>query len=239
LKFTSIFVTGTDTGVGKTAVSCGIAAVLRRRGWKVGVFKPSETGCLPGPGGELQPDDALRLKFFADCHLDVRIISPYRFRQPLAPQVAAEQEGRHIEVTEIVRCYAAIAAAHDITLIEGAGGLLVPLSRGVTFADLASQLDVPVLVVVGSRLGAINHALLTMRYAQSAGLRVLGYIVNFPAAGDDLAATTNVAVLSEWLGPPLGVVPYLGKLEMTEASRERLGELLAAQVRIDAILEKC
>jgi dethiobiotin synthetase len=236
LKFQSIFVTGTDTAVGKTTVSCGIAATASQAGWKVGIFKPAETGCRTGPDGRLQPEDALRLRFFARNSLDVRTICPYPFSAPLAPLAAARREGASINVDTICDIHHAIASAHDITLIEGAGGLLVPLAPAVTFADLTVRLQVPLLVVVASRLGAINHALLTIRYAHSIGLRVLGYVVNFPTEDNDLAAQTNVEVFAEWLGPPLGVIPYLGAIETVEADRIRLANLFASRVRVDSLL---
>ena len=239
MQFRSIFITGTDTGVGKTTIACGIAAALVRRGWRVGVLKPAETGCHVGSDGQLQPEDALRLKHFARCRLDVEAICPHRLRAPLAPLVAAQQEGRHIDVDELVRTHADTAATHDITLIEGAGGLLVPLAPGVTFADLAGRLKVPVLVVVGSRLGAINHALLTIRHAECLGLHVLGYVVNFLSPDPDVAAASNVAVLADWLGPPLGIVPHLGGIEMTEAERGRLADVFTQQLRLDGLLLAC
>ena len=235
MTFQSLFVTGTDTGVGKTTVACGIAAALRQSGCTVGVFKPSETGCRPGSDGQLQPNDALRLRFFAGSDLDLRTICPYPLREPLAPLLAAQRDGVRIDVDEICRIYGSIAAAHDLTLIEGAGGLLVPLAPGVTFADVAARLDAPLLVVVGSRLGAINHALLSVRYAQSMGLRVLGYVVNFLKPNPDLAERTNVKVLSDWLGPPLGVIDYLADLSMTAASRQRLAEHFTAHLRLDSL----
>ncbi len=247
MRFRSIFVTGTDTGVGKTTVSCGIAAALSRADWTVGVFKPSETGCRIGPDGQFQPEDALRLRFFAQSSLDVHTVCPYPFRAPLAPLVAARQQGSSaagasgagIDVEHLCRIHDDVAAAHDVTLIEGAGGLLVPLAPGVTFADLALRLQVPLLVVVASRLGAINHALLTIRHARSAGLHVLGYIVNFVTEQTDLASRTNVDVLTEWLGPPLGVIPYLGAIESTEADRKRLATLFGTKVAIESLLVPC
>ena len=228
--------TGTDTGVGKTTVACGIAAAFRRRGWTVGAFKPVETGCHRQPDAGPLPEDAARLKYFAGCSTDLRTICPYALGEPVAPLVAARQEGISIDIEVLVRCHGAIAAAHDVTLIEGAGGLLVPLAPGLVFADLVARLDVPLLVVVGSRLGAINHALLTIRYAHSVGLRVLGYVLNFLSPDADLAARTNLAVLTEFVGPALGVVPYLAEVGMTEDNRQRLADLFAAQVRLEALL---
>jgi dethiobiotin synthetase len=239
LKFNSIFITGTDTGVGKTTVACGIAAALRWRGHDVGVFKPAETGCLRGEDDALQPADAGRLRWFSACRLALPAICPYALRDPLAPAVAAQREGLSIEVERLVRCHETVAAQHDVTLIEGAGGLLVPLAPALTFADFAARLRVPVLVVVGSRLGAINHTLLTMRYARCVGLHVLGYVINSLTAEPDLAADTNIEVLAEWLGPPLGVVPHLGQVTDTAAERARFAEVFSARLRLDELLVPC
>jgi dethiobiotin synthetase len=236
LRFKSIFITGTDTGVGKTTVTCGIASALSRRGYQVGVFKPAETGCQHAADGSLQPADAARLKFFSGSELDLQAICPYTLHEALAPAVAAQRGGVRIDVEQLVHCHDAVASQHDVTLVEGAGGLLVPLTPELTFADLAARLRAPVLVVVASRLGAINHALLTMRYARFIGLQVLGYVINFLAGKTDLAADTNVGTLTEWLGPPLGIVPHLGEIAETTAERERLAELFSRQLTIEQLL---
>jgi dethiobiotin synthetase len=238
LKYASIFLTGTDTGVGKTTVSCGLAAALVRTGLRVGVFKPAETGCTVDASGALHPEDSRRLTFFANSRLDLQTVCPYALRLPLAPLVAARHDHVTIDFDHLAACHDAIAATHDVTLIEGAGGLLVPLAADLTFADLARRLDAAVVVVVGSRLGALNHALLTMRYARSAGLRLLGYVVNFLNEEPDLAARSNVDVLREWLGAPLGIIPYLGQVDMTDSVRTRLAEDFPAHIRLDALLVK-
>lgn len=236
MRFQSLLITGTDTGVGKTTISCGIAALLRQQGHTVGVCKPAETGCTAQPDGQRLAADAARLQFFAECSAPLDVICPYTLRDPLAPLVAADREGVTIDPERIATSYRRVAGAHDITLVEGAGGLLVPLTTQLTFAELARDLDLAVVVVVASRLGAISHALLTLRYARHAGLRVLGYIVNFLASGGDLAADTNVRVLTDLAGPPLGVVPYLGEMDLTAAARQRLGQQFAAFVQVDRLL---
>ena len=236
LRFKSLFITGTDTGIGKTTVACGIAAALRRRGVSVGVLKPAETGCAANADGTLQPADAARLKFFADCRQDLSGICPYALRDPLAPSVAAARESARIDIEALIRCHDTVSAAHDVTLVEGAGGMLVPITPTLTFADLATRLHLQVVVVVGSRLGAINHALLTMRYARFVQLDLLGYVVNRLGPQSDLATETNAAVLAEWLGPPLGIIPYLGEVAETPAERERFAELFSERLRLDALL---
>jgi dethiobiotin synthetase len=153
--------------------------------------------------------------------------------------VAARREGVSIDVERIARAHAAVSATHDLTIVEGAGGLLVPIAPGVTFAELAARLDALIVVVVGSKLGAINHALLTIRHAQSVGLHVQGYIINFLTAEPDTAARTNVDVLGEWCGPPLGVLPYLGTVTADEDCRCRLAAAAAAHIRLRALLVPC
>lgn len=236
MKFPSIFITGTDTGVGKTYISCGLAAALAAGGLRVGVLKPVETGCPENDDGKRAPQDAGLLRFFSGCAVDLGTICPYALRDPLAPLIAARREGVDIRVEAIESAYARISAAHDVTLVEGAGGLLVPIAPGMSYADLAARLDLAVVVVVASRLGAINHALLTVRHAQSLGLRVLGYVVNFPTSATDMAADTNIEVLHELLGPALAVVPYSGVMESNSEARQRLAGEFAGRFRIEDLL---
>jgi dethiobiotin synthetase len=146
-------------------------------------------------------------------------------RDPLAPLVAARREGLAIDLGHIAECHAQVARQHDLTLIEGAGGLLVPLAEGVSFVELALRLDARLVVVVGNRLGAINHALLTLRHAQAAGLNVSGYVINTLFAESDLARDTNLALLDELAGASLGVVPFLASLEMREDVRAELSRI--------------
>lgn len=184
----------------------------------------------------MYPEDTARLQFFSNCRLDLETLCPYVLREPLAPMVAARRSGRTIDLDRILQRHTEIAAMHDVTIVEGAGGLLVPLTPTQTFATLAAELRIPVLVVVGSRLGAINHALLTLHYARCAGLEVLGYVVNRFLAGEDLATQTNDAVFTDWMGPALGVVPHFGDIALTEASRQQLADLFRAALRIDDLL---
>jgi dethiobiotin synthetase len=122
--------------------------------------------------------------------------------------LAARRAGADIELDVVADCLRTIEAAHDVTLVEGAGGLLVPITRDHTYADLARRLDLALVVVVGSKLGCINHCLLTMRHAEHVGLPVAGYILNQVCPDQDLATQTNGELLRELIGPPLGSVPY-------------------------------
>jgi dethiobiotin synthetase len=236
MKYQSLLITGTDTGVGKTSVACALSAVLAARGSKVGVFKPAETGCRVDTSGRCIPQDAVLLRFFSGSQAEPETICPYALRDPLAPLVAARRENVQIRFEVIENAYRRITADHDVTLVEGAGGLLVPIAPGLEYAGLAARLDIPVVVVVASRIGAINHALLTIRHARSLGLRIAGYIINFPAPSTDIAAGTNVEVLRELLGPPLGVVPFLGTIDASVAARTRLAAEMERQFRVEDLL---
>jgi dethiobiotin synthetase len=204
-----LFITGTDTGVGKTLIACGLAAVLRDLGYRVGVMKPAETGCEE-KDGKLFPQDAFYLKQASGCEEPLERICPYRLRDPLAPSVAAAREEVAIDVSLLAETYREISSAHDVTIVEGAGGLLVPLLPHYTYADLARLLKLPVVVVGANRLGAINHLLLTLEHASCRGLRVIGYVWNCLDESPSLAAETNRAALIGLTGAScLGEIPFL------------------------------
>src|SRR5689334_21689024 len=204
-----LFITGTDTGVGKTFVACGLAALLRARGCRVGVMKPAETGCA-GRDGKLIPEDAVRLRDASGCGEPIETICPYRLPEPLAPSLAAERAGVRIDIDRLLTVYRHLISKHDVTLVEGAGGLLVPLLPSFTYADLARVMKLPILVVAANKLGAINHLLLTLEHASCKGLTVLGYVLNRVSAEGSLAAETNREVLANLTGVPcLGEVPFV------------------------------
>jgi dethiobiotin synthetase len=203
-----IFITGTDTGVGKTFVAASLATFLRDRGFRVGVMKPAETGC-PEMNGSLMPQDALRLKEASGAAEPLELICPYRFAEPLAPSIAAERAGERIDVDRLLATFGEIAGRYDVTLVEGAGGLMVPLLPSYTYADFARVLKLPLVVVAANKLGVINHLLLTVEHASCKGLLILGYVLNCLSAEISLAAETNREVLSGLTGVPcLGEVPF-------------------------------
>ncbi len=208
-----LFITGTDTGVGKTLVACGLAALLRDFGYHVGVMKPAETGCAERDG-ELFPEDAVRLKDASRCDVPLEKICPYQLREPLAPSIAAERAGVTIDIDHLLAVYNEISARHDITVVEGAGGLMVPLLPSYTYADLAKVLKLPLIVVAANRLGAINHLLLTLEHASCKGLRVLGYVLNQIGGPLSLDAETNREVLANLSAAPcLAELPFLENME--------------------------
>ena len=203
-----LFVTGTDTGVGKTWVTCGVARSLVEAGLEVAVRKPAESGCAR-VDGELLPADAVALRTAAGSRESLEEICAVRLEEPLAPAVAAQRAGQTIDVDAMVSGYRAAAERWDAVLVEGAGGLLVPLADGVSYADLAVALGGRVLVVTAARLGAINHTLLTLEAVRARGLEVAGVVVNHVAAEEDLATRTLAETLADLDGTPvLGSVPH-------------------------------
>jgi dethiobiotin synthetase len=203
-----LFITGTDTGVGKTRVTAILALALRQCGLHVGVMKPVETGCLV-ENGQLLVQDSHFLRQISDCTAPPDIVTPYTFREPLAPAIAAQHTGQEIHLDHIAHCYEKLAAEHDIVLVEGAGGLLVPLTRQQNFLDLTARLDLPILVVARNILGTINHTALTVIVA-SQRCRVLGIILNtVTAEAQDASQASNAEALQIWgRAPLLGVIPY-------------------------------
>jgi len=212
-----IFITGTDTGVGKTFFACGLAALLKESGYKVGVMKPAETGCGQDDG-KLVPQDAVALQEASGCTAPLVKICPYQFREPLAPSVAADREGTRIDIDRLMNIYNEINAAYDITIVEGAGGLLVPLLPSYTYADFAKVLKLPLIIVAANKLGMINHLLLTLEHASCKGLSVLGYVLNQVESQPSLAAETNREALVSLTGVPcMGEVPYIEDLNRQKA----------------------
>jgi dethiobiotin synthetase len=221
----ALLVTGTDTGVGKTFVACALALALRRRACRVAVLKPVETGV------ESEPEDAARLRAAAADPAPLDVVCPYGFRAPLAPVVAARREGRAVDVDAIAALVQRRAAEADLLLIEGAGGLLVPLAGRTTYADLAARLGLPLLVVAANRLGTINHCALTAQVAAAAGLRVHGFVLSQPEAETDPSAGTNAGVIADLTG--LSCLAVLGHLPSPAAAASALdafAERLASRV---------
>lgn len=190
-----LFVTATDTGVGKTLVACALGRALRARGVRVGAFKPSETGV--GPAGPL---DARALRAAVGDVDPLEDVCPEPRALPAAPAVAGDAEGRPIDLGRIRAAHARLRARHDVLLVEGAGGLLVPLARDVTMADLAAELGYPLLVVARGALGTVNHTRLTLEVAAARGLAVAGVVVSHGPAALAAADARNLAALRDHLG---------------------------------------
>jgi len=223
-----LFITGTDTGVGKTQIAAGLAVALRARGIDVGVMKPVETGC-PRRRGRLLSLDAITLREASGSRDALYLINPYRFREPLAPMVAAEVSGRQIEIRTLRERFDHLADRHRVILVEGAGGLMAPITDTESFLDFAGFLRLPLLVVIGSRLGALNHARLTVEAALQVRLPVAGAILNHPNEDRSPARRTNLSALRRILPVPvLAEIPHCTAVERQPPWKDpRLQRLLA------------
>jgi dethiobiotin synthetase len=209
-----ILVTATDTEVGKTTVACALVRRLRGRGVRVGVLKPFESGCAEAPDGQLVPADAVKLKAAAGDAQPLETVCLHRFRLPLAPGIAARREGRQVTLAPTLAAFEVLARSHQVVVVEGAGGLLVPLTPGEDVADLAVALGLPLVVVARARLGTLNHTRLTVEAARARGLEIAAVVLNAGpdpvGPGDDPSITDNGEVLRRLTGLPiLGPLPHL------------------------------
>ena len=202
------FITGTDTDCGKTLVTLGLMHLLRGRGYRVQGMKPVAAGAEPGPEG-LRNGDALLIRAQASEPVAYSLVNPWLFEPAVAPHLAAERAGEVIDFRPLASAFQALRQRADRVVVEGAGGWLVPLGGGRTMADLARRLDLPVILVVGLKLGCLNHALLTRDAIQATGLPLAGWVGNLldPAMSEQEG---NLATLREQLPAPcLGVIPRL------------------------------
>lgn len=177
LTHPGLFITATDTDAGKTVVTCAIAAALRSAGVKVGVCKPIATGCRHEREG-LVNADAEALAHFADCRLPLDVINPVRYHPPLAPAVAAEKAKKPVDFEAIADSLRRLDGEHDVLLVEGIGGIMVPLDEQRTVLDLAAMIGYPILVVTRPGLGTLNHTALTCGAIAQRGLRLAGLVIN-------------------------------------------------------------
>ncbi|HUU10820.1 MAG TPA: dethiobiotin synthase [Phycisphaerae bacterium] len=203
-----LFITGTDTGVGKTIVTAGIAAMLRADGVNVGVMKPVATGCVRRREGLVSPDAEFLAKA-ADAPEPLDEITPIRLAEPLAPTVAAARAGIELDLVPMWQAWRRLQRAHDVMLVEGIGGALCPVTPKRCVADLAQQFNLPVLIVARPGLGTINHTAMTVEVLRARGLAIAGIVVNrYRHDTADVAELTNPDEIQRVTGVSVrGLVP--------------------------------
>ncbi|MFH1812542.1 MAG: dethiobiotin synthase [Pseudomonadota bacterium] len=201
------FVTGTDTGIGKTLVACALVHALRARGLNAVGMKPVASGAWRDTNGVIRNEDADALAAVSGGHFPQALTSPYLFEAALAPHVAARLEGRAITSTVILDAFRSLSMRAQHVVVEGVGGFQVPLNDDFTTADLAEAIAAPVIMVVGLKLGCINHALLTAESIRARGLSLAGWVANSTPVGM-LEQDATIAALSRRLDAPLlGTLP--------------------------------
>jgi len=227
-----VFVTGTDTGVGKTVVGAGLVRGFRALGVDVGVMKPIATGAyrLSRPDGsyELRSEDADKLVEAAGVQDDLRLVNPVRFEPALSPLTAARLAGEEIPLETIFAAYRTLRERHDSIVVEGIGGLVVPVRKDYFVADMIKDFGLPAVVVARPGLGTLNHTILTVKYAQERGIGILGIIINHAEKEDrSEAAATNVGILQECCEVPvLQVVSHTGYFDDANLCREACRKIL-------------
>ena len=202
-----LFVTGTDTGVGKTRVACALLRAYAASGRRAVGMKPVAAGALPGASG-LSNEDVDLLRRASNVCAPGELVNPYCFEPAIAPHLAAAEAGVAIELPRIVAAYAGLSALAEHVVVEGAGGFLVPLGGGLSMADIAGALSLPIVLVVGMRLGCLNHAMLTCESIRRRRLRLAGWVANCIEPHMQ-RLQDNVAALHERISAPLlDLVPY-------------------------------
>jgi dethiobiotin synthetase len=224
------FVTGTDTDVGKTFITSGIAAVLKEKQIDIGVYKPILSGVSP----EHPESDTSLLKEGSQTPLTYEEITPFEFKEPLAPYVAGRLEGRSIYLKDVLKHWDRIKEKHPYFLVEGAGGISVPLGPDFLVSDLISALELPIIIVARPNLGTINHTFLTVKYAQSIGIHITGIIINGKNSVFDLAEETNPDVIEKQCGVPiLGVTPKLEDL-----NKEAIKQMIKEHIDVSKLINQ-
>ncbi len=223
-----IFVTGTDTEIGKTAITAGLAAVLKRRGINAGVMKPISAGGRA---------DAKLLKRAARSDQPLDTINPIYLRDPLSPNIAARREEKILDLAPVFDAFNHLSKIHDYLLVEGVGGLLVPITDDFLVADLAARLDLPLLIVARAALGTINHTLLTIEAARARGLQINSVIYNTLSAGSsDISAQMSPEVVTRISGvPSSGTIPYDPDVDVDAICLGGMVNLIEAHVDVDLI----
>lgn len=240
MKF-GYFITGTDTGVGKTIVSAAILRGFIKKGLKVGAMKPIETGCL-NKDGILLPSDGMFLRDMAEMSDPLELVTPIKFEHPLSPIVASRLEDMDIDLERIFKVFENLKKKYDYMIVEGIGGLMVPITKEQKkktksfyfVRDLIKDMGLEVIVVSRPSLGTINHTLLTVEALLNKKIPIKGFIINYSTVTKgDIAEKTNPEILSEILDIPLlGTLPYL-----TELNKDNIGDTALKSLDFETLLK--
>jgi dethiobiotin synthetase len=203
VRIPGLFITATDTGVGKTVIASAIARWYRDRGSRVGVCKIAATGCARRREGLISEDSEV-LAHCADSAFSLDVICPIRYAEPLAPAVAAQRSGVPLDWSLLQSSLHTMSSQSDVMIIEGVGGVMVPMDEKHTVLDVARWLRLPTIIVARPDLGTINHTLLTVNALRSAGVKIAGVVINrYPTNTPDTAQETNPAAIQKWADVPV------------------------------------
>lgn len=213
-----LFITGTDTGVGKTLVASALIRLHAAAGLRTAGMKPVASGAFHD-GAAWRNEDVDALLSAANVALPGRLVNPYLFKSATAPHIAAEEEGVAIDLDHLERCYREIGETADVVVVEGAGGFIVPLDAAANSDDFVARLGLPVILVVGIRLGCINHALLTQQAIFAKPLRLAGWVANHIDPDEPYAQAMVDSLRSRIRAPLLGCLPWSPAMDAGQAAR--------------------
>jgi dethiobiotin synthetase len=234
---TGYFICGTDTGVGKTVVTAGLAQALKSRGINVGVMKPVEVGC-PLLDGEPVPQDARYLMNAAGVKDPEDLVCPYPLRHTAAPSIASRLEDKQIDINSINDKYFQLSLMHEVVLVDGVGGLLAPLNNSELVSDMILQLGLGMIVVARPTLGTINHTLLTVNYAKLLGIRVVGIIINgFGKQAITLSERTAPDEIQHFTDASLlGILPWIKGVSVKDGTFEGLKDEVLERIDLEPLM---
>jgi len=226
-----VFVTGSDTGVGKTVIAGAIAAAIKAHGLDVGVMKPVASGAKEIEG-KLVSEDAAYLKKIIDSTDDDDLVNPILLKLPIAPTMAASNTGVPVDIDKILKAYEELTNKHDFVVVEGIGGLMVPIDDALFVADLVLKMDLPLVIVSSDYLGTINHTLLTVEYAKSRNIRIKGIVINMLKSGDDL-----VREIEKYSSVPiLGTIPFKENISVEDCVYGEIVEDFRREINVSKIM---
>ncbi len=212
------FVTGTDTGVGKTEITLALMSLLQEKGYRVNAMKPIAAGGTE-IDGRLVNEDARRLQQQASAEVDYARVNPYVFKPAIAPSIAAQTAGVEIEINRIREEFGRVCSNADYTLVEGIGGWQVPVNRHQTMVDIVKLLNIPVILVVGFRLGCLNHALLTYQSIKAARMQCVAWVANTIDPKLECIQENYLTLIDRLDCPCIGAVPYLNSPSTAEIAK--------------------
>ena len=221
-----IFVTGTDTEIGKTLIACGFAALLKQSGVEVGVMKPISTG---------DTRDAELLRHAAQVDDPIDLINPITLRYPLAPSVSANIEGRHIDLSAVTRAHTTLKTKYDYMIVEGVGGIAVPITDDKMVVHLIKEIGLPILIVADAGLGTINHTMLTVAFARQYGIQIVGIVLNrFRSEKVSFVEMTNPSEIERMTQiPVIGVVPFDEGLSKPNPDSDFFADFMKKHINLD------
>jgi dethiobiotin synthetase len=234
LKYKGVFISATDTSVGKTTLAAGLVGFLKRQGINVGVMKPVASGAIECDSGKLISQDAEMLVKFSECSDPWEWINPYCLATPVTPALAAKIEGVTIDLSRIQSCFVELSGRHDFVVVEGAGGIMSPIFENLLVADMISVLDLPVIIVSRAVLGTINHTLMTFECLKNRNIGILGFFLNRFPKKPNLTESTSAEMITSVSGVPhFGSIPDLGDF----FSQHDLVEQFSRSIHRDQLME--